>query len=227
MKLIYITGIDGCGKTTQSKLLVEYLNARLVKTQYQWLRWSPSIGRVISLFRGSHSKNLTAHVINDSDIKSGENKSFNRWSKFKKILFSIWLFRMLWLKYSTRDYYQSYKRASSEWSGDVIVLDRYYFDFIVDQSINFNESAEIFDRKVKSGILRNLKQPDIFILIDITPEVGWERKRDGTSMDHLKKLSIIYDSAKHNDSVYVIDGSYSEQIVHDEIIKIVSKYFIV
>ena len=130
----------------------------------------------------------------------------------------------MWLKYATWDYYFSYKKVASDWVGDVLVLDRYYFDFIVDQSLNYNENAITFEDRVNNGILQNIIKPDVFILIKITPELGWERKRDGTSIKHLRKLENIYNSIQEKKGVHVIDGSQPQQIVHDKIKSIVTKY---
>ncbi len=222
MKLIYVSGIDGCGKTTQSKLLNEYLNSRSIKSSYQWLRWSPSIGKIISFLKKRNEDKHISNSIEDEDAKVLENESFSKWSKIKSSLFNSLVFRSIWFKYCTWDYYFSYKNASSGWNTDVIILDRYYFDFIVDQSLNYNMSAGSFDKKVKSGILGKIKQPDLFILIDISPEIGWDRKRDGTSMKHLRKLSAVYDISKNDNNVHIVDGSNSVQNIHEQIVSIVS-----
>ena len=224
MKLIYITGIDGCGKTTQSKMLTNSLIKDNINAQYQWLRWSPSIGKLISLLKKNNNKIKKKKHVNDSDIQLNENVSFNKWSGFKNQLFSSAIFRLIWQKYSTWDYYFSYKKAASKWNADVLVLDRYYFDFVVDQSLNYNESSVAFERRINSGILKKIKQPDIFILIDITPETGWERKRDGTSLEHLNKLYKVYHEVKTNNNVYTVDGSLPPEQVQDEIKSIVSKF---
>lgn len=224
MKLIYITGIDGCGKTTQSKMLTDYLIEHGTNAQYQWLRWSPSIGKLISLIKKDNVKEkIEKLAATDNCTQIIENKTFVKWADFKRRVFSSEVFRFVWSKYATWDYYFAYKKSCSSWNSEVIVLDRYYFDFIVDQSLNYEESPEKFESRIGGGILKNVKKPDVFILIDITPEIGWDRKRDGTSMTHLRKLYVSYNSIKSEKSVYVIDGSMSSELVRDEIINIIKE----
>ncbi len=224
MKLIYISGIDGCGKTTQSKKLVSHLNEMDFNAQYQWLRWSPSIGKIINLFKKENITNQVSDSKNlERDTQLEENKSFSKWYKFKNNLFSSKTFSYFWLKYATWDYYISYKQVSKKWTSNILVLDRYYFDFIIDQSINFNESPTVFDETVNRGILKQLRKPDIFIIIDIPPQVGWERKRDGTSIEHLKKLDNAYKTISLNKNIYIVDGTQTENKVSKDINEIVLK----
>jgi len=72
MKIIYISGIDGCGKTTQAKVLVQDLERKGVKTEYIWLRWEPSLLPVINFFKDiqiKHSAKLSENYIQNENIK--------------------------------------------------------------------------------------------------------------------------------------------------------------
>jgi len=232
MIVVYLTGIDGCGKTTQAKMLTDYLNSMGIKSQYQWLRWSPSIGKLISAMKSKpadqssnlKNNNISFSTHNDSCLQANENLHHNKWSSIKNYLFSTWAFRILWLQYATWDYYYSYKKATPDWCADVLVLDRYYFDFIVDQSLNLRESVFDFEKRVENGCLKRFIQPDLFILIDISPETGWNRKRDGTSMAHLMKLDKAYKSIKSRKDVHIIDGAQTEVQIHHAIRNLVTDF---
>ena len=65
--------------------------------------------------------------------------------------------------------------------------------------------------------LKKFVKPDIFILIDIPPEIGWERKRDGTSMSHLKRLAQVYDEVKGQENVITIQGQQTTKEISEEI----------
>jgi len=221
--VIYISGIDGCGKTTQAKLLNEFLLKENYDSQYQWLRWSPSIGKFISiaksLIKSSKSKtpaNKTDKA-DDQEIKHSENQHFGKWSQLKNQLFSMPLFHFFWDKYSLWDYYRAYQQNSCQWNSDIIILDRYLMDFFVDQSINHNESIEQYQNRLNANTLKKFAKPDIFILIDIPPETGWERKRDGTSMKHLDRLSKVYNEVKNQENVVTIQGQQSTEAIQEEI----------
>lgn len=225
MKIIYITGIDGCGKTTQSKMLVDHLNVNQVSSQYQWLRWSPSVVRLINFIKKNKlsfiKKSKSTKSTKDMSLQLQENADFKDWSAFKTRLFSSTIFKYIWLKYAVWDYFLSYIKSKRSWKSEVVVLDRYYFDFIVDQSINFNENITDFQSRIENSILKNVVAPDLFILIEIAPETGWERKRDGTSLSHLKKLNKVYSSVKFDDNVIIIDGNLPVQMINEEINKVV------
>ena len=142
MKLIYISGIDGCGKTTQAQLLVERLRSDGKSADYQWLRWEPSIVPMIKAVKfilGKSRKPGTAET-----RITREDKAHSKWGGLKKRLFSSGAFRKLWLAYATRDYYRAYKKASRKWDAEYIVMDRYIFDFMIDQSLNYGINIKSF-----------------------------------------------------------------------------------
>ncbi|MFK5891975.1 MAG: hypothetical protein QM504_02000 [Pseudomonadota bacterium] len=232
MFVIYISGIDGCGKTTQAKLLNEFLINENYDSQYQWLRWSPSIIRIISTAKSllsfaisDKTKNKKTKTVTHSDetLKQSENLHFSKWTLLKKKLFSMRLFSFLWDSYSLRDYYRSYQQSSNNWTSEIIILDRYLMDFFVDQSINYNESVNNYKSRLNENILNRFKKPDLFFLIDISPETGWERKRDGTSMKHLNILANVYNEIKTEDGIFTIQGQQSKEAIHEEIKRIVVK----
>jgi len=135
MKIIYLSGIDGCGKTTQAKLLVDKLIEKGLNAEYKWLRWEPSFKKITNYFKLIKTKNSKSANV---DSVEKENIEYGRWLKFKRILLSNPLIRQLWLLYACSDYYMSYRRRFPRITKDFIIVDRYIDDFIIDQAINLN-----------------------------------------------------------------------------------------
>lgn len=204
MFLIYISGIDGCGKTTQSKMLVETLQSQGHSVEYQWLRWEPSVNNILKALRnllGKNSKSTASSIINNE-------KADTRWHKLKQRLMKSGLFRKFWLYYASNDYYRAYKKARLRWKSDIVIIDRYIFDFIADQSINFGVSTEEMEKLFSSSKMAKMHQPDLNIIIDISAETGFRRKMDGTSITHLKQREGIYSNTT-GENTHHINGDIS------------------
>ena len=132
------------------------------------------------------------HQVAVKSKASSENKAHSSWTVLKSRLMSNPMFRWVWMKYATGDYFSSYKKARARWHSDYIVMDRYIFDFAVDQSLNFGMAPADFIKKSLSTPLRNMQTPDYSIFINIPAEVGYKRKMDGTSLEYLREREALY-----------------------------------
>lgn len=202
MIIIYISGIDGCGKTTQATHLVEQLTKQGLSVEYQWLRWEPSIVNALKLIKKMLGKNAKQ---TDKAAASNE-KADNTWSNIKSSLMKSGLFRYIWLKYASIDYYRSYNKAVKNWKSDIIIMDRYIFDFTVDQSINFKLNIEQMNKVLSNSKVSKMHKPDHNIIINIPAEVGYKRKMDGTSVSYLAEREKLY-NAMQGENVIHIDGT--------------------
>lgn len=217
MVIVYISGIDGCGKTTQAQKLVTRLNGSGRSAEYQWLRWEPSVVPLIQKLRRTLSGSKKAGPSGSEQRLRSEDSAHARWKSLKNRLFSSELFRKLWLFYATRDYYKAYRKARINWKADYIVLDRYLFDFIVDQAINFGQDPHSLRRVLEKSSLRNAQTPDFTIIIDLPAELGYERKSDGTALEYLKDREGIYGNVSTADNVLHVDGKLSPDTIHEQI----------
>ena len=204
MKIIYISGIDGCGKTTQAEHLVETLKQQGLSVEYQWLRWEPSIVNSLKLI-----KNLLGKNAKQTDKAAATNeKADSKWKNIKKQLMKSRIFSYIWLKYASMDYYRAYKKAVKYWNADIIIMDRYIFDFTVDQSINFKLDIDDMNFALAHSKISKMHKPDLNIIINIPAEVGYKRKMDGTSVSYLQEREKIY-SSMQGENVLHLDGTTS------------------
>jgi len=212
MFLIYISGIDGCGKTTQATQLVEWLRSQGYSAEYQWLRWEPSVIPIIKKFKKILRKKSIAssnQKFKDTNTVDAEleNTDHAKWGKLKTSLFSSSLFRKFWLYYATHDYYRAYKKACKTWTSDYIIMDRYIVDFIIDQSINFGIEVPEFIEDTQKTVISKMKPASLSVLIDIPADVGYQRKLDGTSLPYLEERRSSYLAIPESDQLLKLDGT--------------------
>ena len=217
MYIIYLSGIDGCGKTTQAQLLVDRLKQSGLSAEYRWLRWEPSIVPLINRIKRLTGKPVSTgssrdHVVNTENIHHG------KWSKLKKRLFSSALFRKLWISYATRDYFRNYRKASQKWGGSkYVILDRYLLDFTIDQSLNLSISPDKFQKLIAESALADMMVPDLSVFVDLPAEVGYKRKLDGTPLKYLEERENIYRNIAVEGPVLHVDGTQSAEDIHNQI----------
>ena len=223
MIIIYLSGIDGCGKTTQSEKLVAWLNEHDIKADYQWLRWEPSIVPLLKKIRGLLSGPRSSTGDKKTAITHQENSGHAKWKNLKKRIMRTPFLKHLWLWYASHDYYRAYKHARTTWQGDVVVLDRYLYDFVIDQSLNFGISAQDFSDLIESTILKKMDRPDYSIVIDIPAKVGYERKLDGTPLEYLRERETRYQELPLSENTLHIDGTLAPDDIHIKIREWVSK----
>ncbi len=202
MFIVYISGIDGCGKTTQAKLLVEELQKQGLDADYMWFRWEPSFRKIINAFRTVKTKHTVAAK---TDIVESENTEQGDWLKFKRNILSNSVVRRLWLLYACFDYFTAYRRGFRKITSEVIVIDRYVDDFIIDQAINLKMPPEQSYLIKKNFFLKKFHFPDFNIIINLPAMEGYTRKSDGTSLSYLETREKYYQTMTDSKTIH-LDG---------------------
>lgn len=208
--LICFTGIDGSGKTTLSKALVEVLNKNGVKCTYVYGRIEPfllepfiSIGRRIFL----REKDMFSNYREYSNTKRDaiERNSF---------LFTIYKYILL------LDYFLQllFKVRLPLMLGKNLVCDRYVYDTVItDLSVDMNYSHSEIKNLIKKYYYIAPK-PDLAFLIDLPEEIAFQRKNDIPSIESLKEIRNIYLDAGKEEGMVVLDGSKSLHEIQNNII---------
>lgn len=194
---IYLTGIDGAGKTT----IIEELKADLFakdKIEVVWARYEPKLMRyLVAPFKKSKTKGSTN--FNDMDAIQ-----YSRWSEFKKkitkkkFLSSI-IFTWQYLEYSIRinKVMSRIKHRHSH-----VIVDRFILDFLVDQSVNHNLSQ---DNWIVKRLLSKLSVFDYIIYVDVEEDVAFVRKNDIPSKEYLAVRRAYYKTfVKALDNAFVV-----------------------
>jgi dTMP kinase len=175
MKLFVIEGLDGAGKSTQIKLLSEYLTAKKYSCQYLHFPRtdSPWFGELIARFlRGEFGS------LNDVDpwlvamLYAGDRKDASE-------LISGWLRK-----------------------GDMVLLDRYTYSNVAYQCAKLNDKSR--QEELRSWILKlefehfSIPRPDLNIFLDVPfrfTEHKLTSERSGNDRNYLNGMKDIHESS--------------------------------
>jgi len=208
---ICLTGMDGSGKTTLSKELVELLNKKGIKCRYVYGRLNPFILKLFILIgdwlflRGKDiSKNY-------SEYSNTKRKAIEKHSFLSKVYQQILMF-----DYSLQIFF---KVKLPLIFGKNIVCDRYIYDTIItDLSVDMNYSKD----KVISmlnNLLRYSPEPDITFLIDVPEKIAYQRKDDTPAVEYLEERRRVYLDVGKTYKMVILDGSKSLEDLKNSIQK--------
>ena len=170
--IITFSGVDGAGKTTIINKTKNFLEKNL-RRKVVVLRHRPSVLPMLSAWK--HGREAAEQMSANTMPRQGKNKS------------SISsLFRFV---YYYTDYLlgQFYVQAKYVWRGNVVVYDRYYFDFINDS----RRSNIDLPKPFTSWLYRLLVKPEINFFLYAPAETILKRKQE---MDEasIKTLTADY-----------------------------------
>ena len=215
--LICFSGMDGSGKTTLSKELVELLNKKGIKCRYVYGRLNPFILKPFILIgdwlflRGKDiSKNY-------SEYSNTKRKAIEKHSFLSKVYQQILMF-----DYSLQIIF---KVKLPLIFGKNIVCDRYIYDtMITDLSVDMNYSRDKVTNVLKN-LLRFFPEPNITFLIDVPEEIAYKRKDDTPSIEYLRERREIYLDVGRKYGMIILDGSKRLEELQLELQSVIKKEF--
>ena len=218
--LICIIGIDGSGKTTQARLLVDWLTSQNIKAKYIWSRGEVRTLRRIFLSIGRKALGTSSRKI-ANDIESSHHYQ-SRKSRLMKIPFV----RILW---SISTYIEHIVQINVDirpklQDGYCVVCDRYFWDSNVDLAVLNNMDPERLSSKLNRFMWKLIPKPDITFVIDIPPAEAQKRKDDIPSLEYVKKRAELYRYLAKCYSLIEIDGQRDVTTINTEVIESVIKY---
>lgn len=207
--LICFQGNDGSGKSTQVKKLKSSIEKEGLNVSYVWNRFKPRL-----------SLPITKLVKLLFFRKKGIYENYSEHVKQKKSLvqnnFIAKAYKYVWLS----DYISQilFRLAKSYIKSDVILLDRYYYDAVVDIStdLNFSKKDTI---KLVNKISKIFPSPDLIFLLDVPEEVSYERKDDIPSIEYIKERRQVYLAIGVFLEMFIIDGTKNKDEIHSIILK--------
>ncbi|NVO20130.1 MAG: hypothetical protein HXX13_10540 [Bacteroidetes bacterium] len=188
--IIYLTGIDGAGKSTIMQSMVEQIfpNEEIVTI---WARYRPRMVKMlISRFKKKY-------ISEDNNGQAVNQQEYSDWHLFKKKI-TGWkvISRTIFLLQSV-DYLaqlMKVRKIINQNKGKTIIIDRYTLDFIVDQTINHGNIENHFVTRI---FLKKLYELDRIFLITVNETVAFERKNDIPSIEYLRERSMLYTHYMH------------------------------
>lgn len=174
-KIIVMTGIDGSGKTTQAKLLVDRLREEGVDVTYEH-----SIGPNFRAVRWLKDR-VAQRTLEKEDEMVDESGSGSP----RRILGLFFLWRGIW---------QAWVNKLSYMGTDVVVLDRYLYDDLVRVMWKYE-----YPLRYVAPLAQVVPSPSLVFCLETPARVAWQRESDGqtTEDEHIRKKEC-YDAVMNN-----------------------------
>lgn len=206
---ICFSGIDGTGKTTLSKTVVEALRKKGVNCRYVYGRWKPIISKPFVILG-----NLL--FLRKLDIFENYNKYSNtKKNLIKKHSFLSRLYQQILLfDYGIQIFFNVQLPLLF---GKSIVCDRYLYDTVVtdlaiDLSYSLDDSIHMLEY-----LFNFFPKPDIAFLIDVSEEIAYHRKDDTPSLSYLKERRKMYLDIGKKYDMKILDGASGLKTLQNEI----------
>ena len=172
MNFFTLSGIDGCGKTTQLKLIIEHLQKKDFKVATFHLIDFSLANKIKSRLKNKDGSNPPA-------ISQASTLSL----LLRKIFIIIDVIR-----------FKSYYRNLQKQGYNILITDRYFYD----QIINIFYLSKVFDVSVfplwARIVLFFMIKPTKSFYLDVTPEVALSREKEiEQGIDYLNAKKIIFD----------------------------------
>lgn len=207
LKIISISGLDGSGKSTQAKMLQDFLEKHNKKVYY-FHAVQYSVPQALKRFV-SFKKNKPLNSEN-KEIKTGEKPGVIKAGSFaiflRKIAFVIDVLRFSFLK----------KKLSKK-GFDFLVTDRYFYDTIVNV-------AYLQNRNTPPRIEKYIPLADAAFYLKIQPEAIMTRTRvPEQGLQYLKDKKKLYDMFSSLWNFQTIDGSLAPEALFNELLSKLKK----
>jgi thymidylate kinase len=201
MKIISISGLDGSGKSTQIKLLQNYLEAQGEKVFY-FHAIEQGLAKKLIDFRNNYC--LICKL--SGKCKVYTEKSVTKATWFQIVLrklflqIDIWHFKLLRNKLRNNGY-------------TYILSDRYFYDSLVNIAYLDHANKGVMNH-APTGILK----PDLAFYLKADPKIIMQRKRvPDQGVEYLQKKEALFMIATEKFNLITIDGNRAENIIFEEL----------
>ena len=194
--IVAIEGVDGCGKTTQAKMLVD----RLKKEGYEAMYVQPIFILLNILTR---SKNNDVAPISPRKARTSQMSNSDKHGKTflsKKLFMGLLGYPYALATYLFMKFYLSRNK--------IVVCDRYFYQFFFDLFGNWSEK-----------VIKFFPRPDITFFLDGDLDLLYSRMDDSfdahVSKDYYSMVINLYRRISQKYSFIQIDANLNKEVIND------------
>jgi thymidylate kinase len=180
---ISLCGIDGSGKSTLARELLKILSNGL-KVKIVWFRWRAFLTYALYLY-----SKIKRHTIMKFNPRTCTYIKVHRWNQdpLLKATYHHFLIIDMLLYYI---FIQLIARLSQV---DILIFDRFFIDALVD-AIYETKNKTILKSFPSKIVYLHVKRISYCVILDIPPEIAWQRKKDILSMREVSYKRGLYKS---------------------------------
>jgi thymidylate kinase len=207
-RLVALCGIDGVGKSTQAAHLAAWARERGLKADVLWCRWDPLLARPAIRLLNRYSSRPAANG------GGGSATTHDRRRGLKQRVLSVAPLRVAWRGLMVLDYglRTSVRVRRARRRVDLLVLDRYWHDVIVDLSAG-GEMA-----KPPRLLTLLLPRPDRVLVLELPEEKAIQRQPDELDLTHLRQRRRLYGVVAREPNAELVDASGTEADVGEAVL---------
>jgi thymidylate kinase len=227
--LIAITGIDGCGKSTQVKMMSERLSVEGWDAVPLWTGGKKTLSRPLvragQLLLRAPRRGRDRRFYARDVARQSLSQEFSAYLGSSHRLFHHGMLRHAWTDLALVEHALEIAVSVTPHlcRGRAVVCDRYIFRTIVNLAVLLDLPAAELTRLLRHPALRLIPRPAVYVLLDVPAEVGFARKQDLPSLEYVARRVPIYRRIAAMTRMPVIDATQSPQIIHERIWDIVNK----
>ena len=180
LKLINIIGVDGSGKTTLAKSLVDDLQHIDPDIRYKYCQYFAKLLYPIKLAAKLSVMRRTDEFEDYNEYNRTKKSTSSRFPFLANVYAGVWL-----LDYIIQVFF---KVSLPVVLGKKLVVDRYIYDIAVNISLTTNNDLA-YAEEIIAIFFKIAPMPDMIIFIELPDEVAFNRKNDIQDLSYVRERS--------------------------------------
>ncbi len=226
--LICLTGVDGCGKSTQVELLAARLGDHGLNVATVWTGSHRVVSRPIVRFgkwrlqRHRHTPASTA-LDHPGELKMNSEAFPDYLPESGAMFRRSRVLRRGWIDLSLLEHALEIDARVLPLLRQqrLVICDRYLYRTVVNLAVTLDLSADAVSRLLRHPAFRLVPKPTRYILLDVPAEVALSRKEDIVSPEYVQRRIPIYHLLAKQAGMPVIDATQPPDVIADLIWDIV------
>lgn len=215
MSLVVLLGTDGAGKSSVATAAVERLRAGGVEADVRWARWKPFLLRP--------ARAVIARLwLTNPRFARGRDEPAEVTEVKRAVVGGNGLLGRAYLLLACLDYWvQQAPFLLLRRRRRVLLLDRYWYDLLIDACGNAPGAEDTAVRLVRGPWQHLFPAPRSVLFLDVSPEVAFARKQGENSFSYLERRVTIYRSVARALGAQRIDADQGlETVVREAVARV-------